>query len=77
MSFNNHDSEDPIGKKYGQKSKGKTNNIKKKVRVFKNPILKEIRLFCAENCDKFGNLNMLEVVDKINSIEDRLNASSK
>lgn len=76
MSFNNHDSEDPIGKKYGQKSKEKTNIIKT-VRVFKNPILKEIRLFCAENCDKFGNLNMLEVIDKINSIEDRLNASGE
>lgn len=49
----------------------------KKVRVFKNPILKELRFFCAENCDKWGNLNALEVIDKINSIEDNLNASGE
>lgn len=75
MSFNNHDAEDPNGKRYGQKKVEKQTDFGKKVRVFKNPILKELRLFCAENCDKWGNLNALEVIDKINSIEDRLNNS--
>jgi exonuclease I len=63
-------------KKEDKKQNEKTNNLKK-IRVFKNPILKEIRLFCVENCNKFGNINALEVIDKINSIEDRLNTSGE